>query len=136
MFCVGCFCGYINIQDTPFLPLSACEDKWYSLHRYITDKVTLRYDGCCPKTCYFTKKGGLAEYRKTRQHLDTEIVCSLFPTECKLTKRKNGVSECYWKQIRIKERQLTQNLPGIPELPLEGAGSVSWAVPLEQEIAQ
>lgn len=133
IFCVGCFCGYINIHDTPFLPVSACEDKWYSLHRYTTDGKTLRYDGCCPHTFYFSKTGGLEEYRKTKQHSDTERVCSLFPAECKLTKRKNGVSECFFKQIRVKERQLIQKLQESLH-PQAASGSVSWAEPLEEEI--
>ena len=102
MFCVGCFYGQVNTEDAQIPCLSACEDKYRSLYRYKTDGKTMRYDGCCPNTTYFSK-GGLSEYRKTRQHLDTVEVCKMFEGECSLKKKKNGVSECYWKQVCEQE---------------------------------
>lgn len=106
MFCVGCFYGQVNTEDAGIPPLSACEDKYRSLYRYKTDGKTMRYDGCCPNTTYFTK-GGLTEYRKTRQHLDTVEVCKMFEGECSLKKKKTGVSECSWKQVSQKDFSLS-----------------------------
>lgn len=105
MFCVGCFCGVINKKDCTMPDISACEDKWLSLFRWKTDGATMRYDGCCPNTIYFAK-GGLTDYRKTRQHLDTQEVVAAFPEDCILTTKKSGVSECSWRQTRLRERQL------------------------------
>lgn len=98
IFCVGCFFGLINKKARVHPPLSACEDKWRSLTWWKTDRNTMRYEGMCPDTTYFAK-GGLTEYRKTRQHIDTQIVCDLFAADCSLKTKKSGASECYWKPI-------------------------------------
>lgn len=108
LFCVGCFCGLINTKDFSYPDISACEDKWLSLTRYLKDGATMLYEGCCPNTTYFAK-GGLSEYRKTRQVEDTQTVCQMFPDDCVFTtKKRTGVAECYWRQIRFsaRERQL------------------------------
>ena len=104
-FCVGCFYGQINTIDSQIPLYSACEDKYRSLYRWKTDGATMRYDGCCPNTTYFTK-GGMTEYRKNRQHADQEAVIALFPKDCFLKVKKNDIWDCCWKPIRTKDRTL------------------------------
>ena len=106
MFCVGCFYGQVNTEDAEIPPLSACEDKYRSLYRWKADGQTMRYDGCCPNTTYFSK-GGLSEYRKTRQYQDTVEVCNKFFGDCQIKQKKNGVWECYWKQTASESLNLS-----------------------------
>jgi len=96
VFCVGCIFGTINTPQRVLPAVSACEDKWRSLDYWKEDGQTLRYEGACPDTTYFAK-GGLTEYRKLNQLLDTQITCDNFKNDCTLKLKKSGVWECHWR---------------------------------------
>lgn len=105
VFCIGCVCGFINHKETQRPHVSEAEDKWFSLQRYLKDGKTMRYEGCCPNTTFWSK-GGLSEHRKLKQKEDTAWVCDQFPGLCELKQKKNGHWECFWKTTIQKVRQI------------------------------
>lgn len=101
-YIVACFYGFINKNDTEYPPWYCKEDKWYSIHRYLKDGATLRYEGMCPDTTYYGR-GGLSCYRTLvleKEH--TEQIVALFPNIAKYQLKKNGHSEVSFKTIKTK----------------------------------
>ena len=105
VFCVGCFHGVVNDRLYYIQNCGASEDRWNTLTRFLRDGKTLRYEGCCPITTYFAK-GGLTDYRKTRQYEDTVLIHNMFPTLTTLKQKKNGVWDA---DIKLKVER-TRNL--------------------------
>lgn len=105
VFCIGCVCGFINRKSLERPHVSEAEDKYFSLQRYLADGKTMRYEGVCPNTTFWSK-GGLTEHRKVKQYEDTKWVCDQFNKLCELKQKKNGHWECSWKTLIQKVRQL------------------------------
>jgi hypothetical protein len=101
LYIVGCLYGEVNNQR--YIPdVSACEDRWRSLNSFTLDLKVLRYEAACPDTTYYCK-GGLTEYRLTKQKEDTVAVCECFPNLCYLQEKKHGLYECQWRSLVLSK---------------------------------
>jgi len=104
LFCVHCFCGYINDHSIEVIA-SCVDDKYRSLVSYLKDGKVLRYDGACPDTSY-NAPGGLTEHRALHRTQDIREVVKTFPDHCSIRKRKNGLEEIHWRPITLKQLSL------------------------------
>lgn len=105
LFCVHCFCGYINDHSIEVIA-SCVDDKYRSLVSYLKDGKVLRYDGACPDTTY-NAAGGLTEHRALHRTQEVREVVKTFPDHCSIRKRKNGIEEVHWRPITLKQLSLS-----------------------------
>lgn len=91
-FCVGCM--YLFINDK--MPLSECviqkEDYERTLISYNKYCGVLRYNNICVKTKFYSV-GGLGEDRTDLNEKNTATLVSMYPTQLKIWRRKNGTAE-------------------------------------------
>lgn len=91
-FCVGCM--YLFINDKIYL--SECviqkEDYERTLISYNKYGGVLRYNNICVKTKFYSA-GGLGEDRTDLNEKNTATLISMYPTQLKMWRRKNGTAE-------------------------------------------
>ena len=93
-FCIGCMCLFINDK----IPLSECiiqkEDYERTLISYNKYGGVLRYNNICVKTKFYSVGGaGNGIERNMTNENDTAMICSMYPTQLKMWRRKNGTAE-------------------------------------------
>ena len=99
-YCVGACFGYINRRLTVSDKCVGYEDKWTSLYYYKRDGKVLRYEGCCPKTNYFST-GGLAEIRKQIDVVpDLQELAKEYPDCVQFKVKANGRPDLVFKRTK------------------------------------
>lgn len=101
VFCVGCINGFFNDKNIIYPDVSSQEDRWLSLTCFVKDGKTMRYEGACPDTVYFTASG-LSEYRKLNHEKNIQLILDSFPNICEKRLKKNGFTDINWKTKKEK----------------------------------
>jgi hypothetical protein len=93
-FCIGCMCLFIN--DKLFLSEKVIQKDDYerTLISYNKYGGVLRYNNICVKTKFYSVGGaGNGLERNMTNENDTTMLCSMYPTQLKMWRRKNGTAE-------------------------------------------